>query len=943
MAIRDRDRAVHRDALTLLAGLPGRAARDLESQHAAILDEKNMSRRPVDTADSNDRGALAEESRRLMKIVLQDLAKLAATVPSNVLLSVPLLLGQADFRERLIGPGPNRFDFEVALLRSYASAPVGEFDETAIAATFRCLALARKVLLLRPTIMLMGEEESALGNSLMVAGLLERGRFSGHYDYQVAERIEQRLRSRGCSVDSPRALRRILETFLPAWSRICFDFYQACRVAQSQLSSWLEERDLLTQPLWNDNDLRLIGDHAPSMWLPAAAFVGDPECVNWLEALQVSLPVAVAPRKEFDLAQLAGEPIVAVDGRVLLIQPHRFDTDISDVINGVWGPVFGETYHAVRGDVVEEIAYTTLMRLPGAVGIPNGHYTSSSGRLNGESDGVVLWEGHLFIIEAKGGFLSTAARRGNGEAAIWDIRSTIGEAFYQASRLLQVLEEDSRVTLAATSGERLELDTANVQRAHIVVATADDFGNVAVLHDDLEEAGILPRGGRPLVAAGQELMLLYDIFADPLDLVAYLLFREEVLTFRPTIRVADEQEVLGGYVAGVDFIAVSQKAMRQSPGEVGNLVPDPVLQRHIDHWLQARFEDMAKVDEAARDVPPPMRHYPAAYSLARTLFERGDLASALTVLQAGRQAADDAPRLVAPHVGKVAQFSSDAEIAVVTTFTEVPTRVLRHEKGWKAATRARQIWAFKRYGQATPLLYRATKTNGPIPDAHGFLPTIARADLSLWYERVDAKRRRGFDDAVVIALEQEGLAPTTAIGVCRLGLVQQVRAAASHGADIQKAAALWMDTLKAIAQSRGVESADLPVDALHVAQALNLLQQHAIRKDQLRVVLEAAIDHQLPPVEYVMKKMPAESTSDRRTPHVREILAEVIRAEESAARRAADGEEKAKRYLVGQVMRRATSNRPSPEEVGVALTEFLAREWPTSRSYQSGAQRPTRD
>ena len=62
-----------------------------------------------------------------------------------------------------------------------------------------------------------------------------------------------------------------------------------------------------------------------------------------------------------------------------------------------------------------------------------------------EGDGVVVWERTVFLVEAKGGFISLAAKRGDLEAAVADIKASAGEAYYQAARLLLLLEEEGRV------------------------------------------------------------------------------------------------------------------------------------------------------------------------------------------------------------------------------------------------------------------------------------------------------------------------------------------------------------------------------------------------------------------------------------------------------------------------------------------------------------------
>jgi hypothetical protein len=295
------------------------------------------------------------------------------------------------------------------------------------------------------------------------------------------------------------------------------------------------------------------------------------------------------------------------------------------------------------------------------------------------------------------------------------------------------------------------------------------------------------------------------------------------------------------------------------------------------------------------------------------------LDGALTVLQASRHAASEAPRRVASHVGRTPVLSVDPEVAVVTTSSEVPLRILRRQVDWAAAIRSRQVWVFKRYARDQPVLTDALKTSALDGNPRQLLRTVDDAELGRWYEKVDARRRRGYQESVVAALEQEGLAPSAAIGVSRLGLVSKVRAAAALGADIQKVAALWMGVLKEIALARGTTVVELRVEPAHVAASLELLAQRHLTKDHLRVALEMAIDEGVSPAKYSDRVHLMPPT----TAEMERIVAEVIEGQPDVVARAVRGDDKAQRFLAGLVMKAAKSPKPSYSEVVVALTAHL--------------------
>ncbi len=940
--------------------MDGPAARMMAAHHEAILSVEYSRRMPpMATSPTEDQQAdFRAYCDEQLTQTLDKLSAVAPTLPCEVLLGVPLLLGQPDFAARTISTGPNAFGYEIELLSGLAvgpsypeacgaasrAAPRGpaQSDDTGhdfVQRALDCLALARKVRLythfgllgrpgsppppggipdgstnedvakdpdsdaesdvanrndqkdeanvdpVRPAAALggTGTAFSALGDALAVNWLFERGRFSMEYDAAVARRIHIALCNRGYTPTDPSGLFVIGQAFLKHWHTVYRPFVDRCD-RLPVLRAWLRQPTLLDRPLLAGSEFDLVCEFLPQVWIEYADLLAlGPEVTDWLPVITLALPVRIpnsqapgavpardvgeAPRERevtpdpYAVAGLRSRPIVTSNGRALLVMPHRLETDVTDLLDHHWGPQYRENYFVARGAVVEEFAFETLMRLPQAVGIGSGKYTSADKRTNGETDGLVIWNRTAFVIEAKGGFLSDDARRGAHASAIADVRETVGAAYFQAVRLLRLLDEHGSVELRGPSGQDFVLHRDDIDRAHVLIPTADDFGNVAVATRDLAAAGILPAGATPLIASGQEIALLFDLLSDPADIGAYFLFREEVLAHRaPLIWVADELEILGSYIAGTDIVGRARSALRGSGDSDAILIADPTMQRHVDDWQNRRRQNPRSL--------PPIRHDPSTRAAATVLISLGRIVDAWHLLRTGSEEAIDAFARIPlkPRVRPTVSFSRD--ITVVASIGSIPNAQRRELVKQHRLSRTRQIWMVKRYSsKSAPTLYEVHAHQEPFYPAE-LLKTVEPVALRRWYEEFSdkhRKRRRGghdYDEALVASLVNQGLSNAMSRGLCRAGLVPQLQETVRYGAPINKAADFWLNEVKTFARTRSVSVADLSVPPAEISTLVAAVIDRTLPTHEIRPALAALLDNGTPVAAFIAALAPSEPLSE---------------------------------------------------------------------------------
>jgi hypothetical protein len=553
MAVPPRDLPTHLDMIALLQTFDSPVADMVLRLEEAMLAPGSRSLNPEKDAppedDEVERFLLECDDRVATSTNL--LSRTAAALPQSQLLSIPFFLGQPDWHGRKLSPGPNAFDYELGLLAQCRSEVEDVWDSHHFDDVLKSLRLARSVRLLHQ-LKRLARGDTRLADHFTTAWLFERGRFPGLYDLMIANRLRDELQNVGIGASDPRALRYFVTTALTHWAPVCEQFIDG--LAADELAT-LREFSVLNEPKLTKAFQLRITQASQDMWFPVErlgqGLAADQatEVCTWLELATASLPIGTLELPAaYGVSPLRASPMIRSEhDQILLVAPHRFDTDLTDFLNAVWTEKHKENYFRARAKVNESTAFEVLMSLPGAVGISGGMYPGPAHGEVRECDGVVIWRGFCFVVEAKGGFVPVAARRGDHEAGRSAIRDSISEAYYQAARLVRTVMEDGDLDLV-NGDDRLRLSASELTRFHIVIPVADNFGTIAVRTDILEELGLLPAGASPLVAAPQELMLFRDLLTTGVDWAAYFQFREEILTERPPIAFADELELVGAYV-----------------------------------------------------------------------------------------------------------------------------------------------------------------------------------------------------------------------------------------------------------------------------------------------------------------------------------------------------------------------------------------------------------
>lgn len=866
---------------------------------------------------------------------------------------IAIVLGQIDLNLKAVTASPNAFSYEIELIAgSHNGLSWSEKSGFgSIEASLAALTEARKFNVYSHLIQFTkGLEQSigqrfsfdvSLGKSFGVEWLSGRGKFFTAYDLRYLDAVRADLALHGIRVPDPRAAHALVGIFIPRWTEAVQMLLDSIS-RDGTLARLIFSQSLLAHgPIdLSSEEKKALRIAIPRLSLTTADVRSKitakfgPDADAWLNTLTIgSVEIDRTAIHSFMDSPLRKRPILAAGAKLLLALPHKLSTDLSTVVDGVWSTEHKENYFAARARSVEILALRTLANLfPGSQSTGGGIYSSQDGRIRGEVDGVVIWHDICLILEGKGGFLSVAARRGSDEAVIADLRQTLAEGYFQAARLARVLETDGSVELRASSGESLTIHEGSLRRLYVVVPTADDFTVVATNLPVLWRKGILPTKSFPLVISSQDLMVLADALVTPVNVIAYLDFREEVLA-NSWVYLADEMEILGAFLGGLDVVGESRIELADRSL---NLRVDhkratkrmhiaPVQQeRHVDPWIAAKF---GRSEDGDDRVQPPARHDQRSQRLLVEFWNRQqDLAS----VAAGICLARGLPSMVlqgcAGLSGKGIAIRRHNGISAVAFPHRMSLERVRMNPEVKKTFNASRYVLYIKLEAGMPRLCLITPGGKHARFKPGSVRIALRSGIPLrdgWYSRMEARRSKAFDKFAVSALEAEGLSRDVAVGVVRAGLVQRVRATANAGVSLSKAAALWLGDLTQLGAELDLEAADLEISDIQLVRVASMMGESVIAKnnavDLLRLLLGAG---EADP--YVVASG-AGLLADDDLEDIRSAVHKVLSEEPEAVRSLKKGKTSVKNFLIGRIAR-TMERAPRPDLVLGVLDQAINRE-----------------
>lgn len=214
---------------------------------------------------------------------------------------------------------------------------------------------------------------------------------------------------------------------------------------------------------------------------------------------------------------------------------------LEEIIKEKHQKYFHENYQKKRGEFLEEKALEYFAKiLPGAKVYKQLFYWIEEGK-RAETDGLILYDTNLFIIEAKAGSWSTPARRGSLGKIKGDTKKLIDNAYEQALRTKKFIFDNESPEFENQDGSQALLikDKSKYENIFVVNVTAENLAHLATHLNSLKAFNIIQGKEWPWSVYLNDLRVISEIIEFPSAFLQYLKQRLKANDF-PQFSAYDE-------------------------------------------------------------------------------------------------------------------------------------------------------------------------------------------------------------------------------------------------------------------------------------------------------------------------------------------------------------------------------------------------------------------
>lgn len=260
------------------------------------------------------------------------------------------------------------------------------------------------------------------------------------------------------------------------------------------------------------------------------------------------------------------KPFLKINGRYYCFHQRNLTDNIYrtlyKIIRSV-EPSYSDEWQKKQGETVEEYAFDLFAKLlPDAEihrNLTYEWYPNKNGtkKETCETDGVVIFDDNLFIIEVRGGSFSPYSPTTDFEGFQNSISNLIGKPYTQGQRFLDYLEAHNEgAPLFDLNGNLVKkIRLPDYRRVTICCVTLEQLTDLGGRLKELKGIGTdIEITGYPIWSVSiDDLRVYVDLFQSPLVFCHYLEKRNEALTKLNDFSVFDELDHYGAYLKHNDY------------------------------------------------------------------------------------------------------------------------------------------------------------------------------------------------------------------------------------------------------------------------------------------------------------------------------------------------------------------------------------------------------
>jgi hypothetical protein len=176
---------------------------------------------------------------------------------------------------------------------------------------------------------------------------------------------------------------------------------------------------------------------------------------------------------------------------------------------------------------------------------PNLFYMYNNERC--ETDAIIIYDTVLFIVEAKGNRISSRARSGYTDRTKKHLEDMVKDSYSQGIRTLSYIENNQITNFETKDGKTVKIDSGKIDNIIIVSLTMEPIGNLAMLIKSTNQIGYFRHEYFPWIISIYDLVIIADLFDNPIMLIHYLKKRKKFLEFE-NFSVSDELDLVSYYL-----------------------------------------------------------------------------------------------------------------------------------------------------------------------------------------------------------------------------------------------------------------------------------------------------------------------------------------------------------------------------------------------------------
>lgn len=202
----------------------------------------------------------------------------------------------------------------------------------------------------------------------------------------------------------------------------------------------------------------------------------------------------------------------------------------------------------LRHDFVLEEGYEYFKKmLPTATFLPLNLKYHFEGK-SCETDGLIIYDRLLFIIEAKGHRITSRSKEGDRVRTQRHLNEIVKQSFEQGYRTIRYLSANEVSEFKPKKSKWFYLNNKDFDEILIISLTLEPIGNMSMVIKATNDIGFFQEGHFPWIISIYDLVVLADLFENPLMFIHYIKRRKKFLSHK-TLSTYEELDLVSCFLS----------------------------------------------------------------------------------------------------------------------------------------------------------------------------------------------------------------------------------------------------------------------------------------------------------------------------------------------------------------------------------------------------------